>query len=230
MRVAWIKLSAAALVAAPAMLFWAPLEAADESGVHYVAEELGSRTKTAQATPSATKGGLSDSAVRVMSTYALSVLPDEYPAASGEMIKLDKSDPNTYLIPADDARRVIKVATRSAYAEVCNLPQLEKANFDTMIQSEQARNVWSREQLMFIHALHTFATSYFAGNATITTAPADGSAAANAGDGGTTTITPKKLECAPGQAEKVTAAINAYVQSASAQPQAPQAGGATGAN
>jgi hypothetical protein len=228
MRVAWIKLSTAMLVAAPAVLFFGPLQAGDETGVHFVAEELGSRTKTAEAAPAA-KGGLSDSAVRVMSTYALSVLPDEYPLASGEMVKLDKSDPNKYLIPIADARRVIKVATRSAYAEVCNLPQMEKANFDAMIQSEEARNTWSHEQLMFIHALHTFATSYLAGNATITSTPADGSAAANAAGDGTTTITPKKLECPPGQAEKVTAAINAYVQSAAAQP-APQAPAATGAN
>ena len=229
MRIAWAKLCAAASLAASAVLFCGSLQAADETGVRYVAEELGSRTKTAQATTSESKGGLSDSAVRVMSTYALSVLPDEYPTPSGEMAKLDKSDPNKYLIPTDDARRVIKVATRSAYAEVCNLPQMEKANFDTMIQSEQARNVWSHEQMMFIHALHTFATSYFAGNAKITTSPADGTAAANAGDGGTTTIQPRKLECPPGQAEKVTAAINAYVRSAAAQ-QAPQAPATTGAN
>jgi hypothetical protein len=229
MQIAWAKLGAAASLAATAVLFCGTLQAADETGVHYVDEELGSRTKTAQATTSAPKGGLSDSAVRVMSTYALSVLPDEYPSQSGEMIKVDKSDPNKYLIPTEDARQIIKVATRSAYAEVCNLPQMEKANFDTMIQSEQARNVWSHEQMMFIHALHTFATSYFAGNAKITTSPADGTAAANAGDGGTTTIQPRKLECPPGQAEKVTAAINAYIRSAAAQ-QAPQPPATAGAN
>lgn len=230
MPVAWTRWSAAALAAPLALLFGGPLWAADETGVHYVAEELGSRTKTADASAGAPKSGLSDSAVRVMSTYALSILPDEYPLKSGEMIKLDKSDPNVYLIPLDDARRVIKVATRSAYAEVCDLRELEKANFDTMIQGEEARKTWSQEQLMFIHALHTFATSYLAGNATITETPADGSAAANAGDGSTTTITPKKLDCPPGQKEKVAAAINAYVQSANAQLPAPQAPATSGAN
>ncbi len=76
---------------------------------------------------------------------------------------------------------------------------------------------------MFIHALHTFATSYFAGNVKITeqadnakanSMAKEGSAAANAANGAATTITTKKLECQPGQKEKVTAAINAYVQSA----------------
>ena len=53
------------------------------------------------------------------------------------MVKLDKSDPNKYLIPLDDARHVIRVATRSAYAEVCQLFELEKANFDAMIRTER---------------------------------------------------------------------------------------------
>ena len=77
---------------------------------------------------------------------------------------------------------------------------------------------------MFIHALHTFATSYFAGNVKITESltpqaehlAKEGAAAANAAKGGATTITTKKLECAPGQKEKVMAAINTYVQSAPA--------------
>ena len=102
-----------------------------------------------------------------MSTFALSILPDQVPDPSGEMVKLDKSDPNKYLIPLDDARRVIRVATRSAYAEVCQLFELEKANFDAMIRTERMR-AWTAEQMMFMHALHTFATSYFAGNVKIT--------------------------------------------------------------
>ena len=102
-------------------------------------------------------------------------------------------------------RRVhIRVATRSAYAEVCKLPELEKANFDAMIRGEKLRG-WTAEQMMFIHALHTYATSYFAGNVKITESDAgqsgdlakEGAAAANAAKGDATTITTKKLECAP---------------------------------
>jgi hypothetical protein len=221
MRVAWIEWSGAALTAALALLAGGPLNAADQAGVHYVAEELGNRTKPADTGKGASKG-LSDSAVRVMSTFALSIVPDQVPAGpGGQMVKLDKSDPNKYLIPIDDARQIIRVATRSAYAEVCQLPELEKANFDAMIRGEKLRG-WTAQQMMFIHALHTFATSYFAGNVKITESDAgqsgdlakEGAAAANAAKGAATTITTKKLECAPGQKEKVTAAINTYVQSA----------------
>ena len=207
MRVAWIHWSGAALTAALTLLAGAPLNAADEGSVHYVAEELGNRTKAPEAEQAAPKG-LSDSAVRVMSTFALSILPDQVPDPSGEMVKLDKSDPNKYLIPLDDARRVIRVATRSAYAEVCQLFELEKANFDAMIRTERMR-AWTAEQMMFMHALHTFATSYFAGNVKITeqaedakpnTAAKEGAAAANAANGAATTITTEEARM-PARAE-----------------------------
>ena len=117
------------------------------------------------------------------------------PDPSGELVKLDKSDPNKYLIPLDDARRVIRVATRSAYAEVCQLFELEKANFEAMIRTERMR-AWTAEQMMFMHALHTFATSYFAGNVKITEQgdgrkpdtrrERSGAAAANASQGAAT--------------------------------------------
>ena len=228
MRVAWIRSAVVALAPTLTLLTGGQLKAADETGVHYVAEELGARTKTPEGAQGASKG-LSDSAVRVMSTFALSILPDQVPAADGKMVKLDKSDPNKYLIPLDDARGVIRVATRSAYAEVCQLLDFEKANFDALIRSERAHG-WTPDQMMFIKALHTFATSYFAGNVKITeqadnpdkaAKPKEGApAAAKLADGATTTITAKKLECQPGQKEKVAQAISAYVQSAPPVPAA----------
>ena len=245
MRAAWIGWGAGALTAVLTLLSGGPLKAADETGVHYVAEELGNRTKTPETSEGAAKDKLSDSAVRVMLTFAISILPDEIPSKSGKMVKLDKSDPSKYLIPLDDARRVIRVATRSAYAEVCGLPEFEKANFETMLRSEQARQTWSTDQMRFIQVLHTFATSYFAGNVKITEeseTTGQGAAAANATNGSATTITTKKPECQPGQKEKVAAAINSYVQSnptsaptvppapAAAVPQAEPAPVAGGAN
>jgi hypothetical protein len=220
-----------------ALLLGSPLRAADQTGVRTAAEELGSRTKAPDAPAGAPKG-LSDSAVRVMSTFALSILPDQVPDGTGGKMKLDKSDPNKYLIPLDDARGVIKVATRSAYAEACNLPALEKSNFDALMRNEQARLVWSTEQMLFIQALHTFATSYFAGNVKITEQPDDPAAAKDAPaqpkDAAAAakpaapveTITGKKLLCSPEQKEKVTQAIGAYVAAAAPPviPPAPQAG------
>ncbi len=59
--------------------------------------------RTKPAAPEAQqKGGLSDSAVRVLMTYAFSIIPEEQPGPDGKPVKLDKSDPNKFLIP--DAR------------------------------------------------------------------------------------------------------------------------------
>jgi len=255
MQRACIQWGGAAAAAVLALLIGAPLRAADDSGVRTVAEELGQRTKPAGASDGDQKGGLSDSAVRVLMTYAFSIIPEETPGDDGKAIKVDKSDPNKFLIPTEDARRVIRVATRSAYAEVCELPELEKANYRTLMKGEEAKNAWTREQMLAINALHMFAVSYFTGSIKITTkeegedldppAPADGSAqsvskAAEApqakvpdpSEAAAETIAPARPQCSPDQKQKVTNAINAYVQAATAPPaQAAQPGpAASGSN
>jgi hypothetical protein len=186
MQVAWIQWSGAASAVALALLVGTPLRAADDNGVRPVAEELGQRTKPAANASGDQKGGLSDSAVRVLMTYAFSIIPDEAPGADGKAVKVDKTDPNKFLIPTEDARRVIRVATRSAYAEVCDLRDLERANYQTLMKGEAAKKIWTHEQLLAINALHMFAVSYFTGDIKITTKeeadPADPAAQAAPAD------------------------------------------------
>ena len=74
-----------------------------------------------------------------MSSLAFSILPNEFPGPDGKPVKVDKSEPNKFLIPVDDARRIIRVATRSAYAEACDLVDLERANYETLMKTEEAR-------------------------------------------------------------------------------------------
>ena len=233
MRRASIQWCWAAAAAVCTLLVAVPLTAAENSGVRPVAEELGQRTKPAAAPESEQKGGLSDSAVRVLMTYALSIIPDTYTGPDGKPVKVNKSDPNLFVIPVDDARRVIHVATRSAYAEVCDLKDLEQANFVTMMRGEEARK-WSKNQMLLISALHMFSVSYFTGNIRITTedepatagnSPAKGAGAAAVSKNGkpaqpaaanppapeTEVLTPKRPTCSPEQKVKVSNAINAYV-------------------
>jgi hypothetical protein len=213
-----------------ALLMGTPLHAADSATV-----ELDKRTKS-EGAPEGQTGGISDSAVRVLMTYALSIIPEEIPGPDGKRIKVDKSDVNKFMIPNDDARRVIRAATRSAYAEVCQLHELMQANYQALIRGEEAKNVWSKEQLMMINALHTFSASYFAGGLKITVTevedntPAAGAAAttvsksdeppeAPAASGPQTeTIAAPTPKCPPEQKQKVTESINAYVQAAKAAP------------
>ena len=157
----------AATAAVLVLLVGAPLKAADERGVRTAAEELGQRTKPAAAPEGQQKCGLSDSAVRVLMTYAFSIIPDEQPGPDGKPVKRDKSDPNKFLIPDEDARRVIRAATRSAYAEACELPDLAQANYQALFRSEAAKKTWTEQQLMMVNALFLFSASYFAGNVKI---------------------------------------------------------------
>jgi hypothetical protein len=203
-----------------------PLRAAESAGVRPVAEELGQRAAVPQGQQ---KGGLSDSAVRVLMSYAFSVIPDQQAGPDGKPVKLDKSDPNKFLIPDEDARRIIRAATRSAYADACGLPDLAQANHQALLRSEAARKVWSDPQFLMVNALYVFSASYFAGNVKIsegedaTGAPAAASPPKEAAPGQETSlVTPKRPQCPPEQKQKVMAAINAYVQSVPAGP-APKA-------
>ena len=227
MHMAWFQWGGAATAAVLALLTAAPLRAADDSGMRPVAEELGQRAAAA-APEGQQKGGLSDSAVRVLMTYAFSFIPEEKPGPDGKAVKVDKSDPNKFLLPNDDARRVIRAATRSAYAEACELPELAKANYQTLIKSEEARKVWSEQQLLMVYALHMFSASYFAGGVKISEAPegapADGTTTISKGDAsegadqGAEMVGPKRPQCPPEQKQKVMNSINAYVQAAPAPP------------
>ena len=236
------QITAAVCAAGLTLLASGPGWAADQTGIRTVAEELTQRTKPTEPADGQSKG-MSDSAVRVLLTYAQSILPEEAPGPDGKMQKVDKSDPNKFLIPIEDARRVIRAATRSAYAEACQLLELQRANYQALMKSEEAKKTWSRDQLLMINALHLFSTSYFAGTVQIAAkeesdpaAPASdgGTAVAKGGapEGGTQILAPKPPKCPPEQKQKVENAINAYVQAAqAAQPQAaPQPRAAAGAN
>jgi hypothetical protein len=230
MRVALIQLGgAASAVVLVLLLMTAPVKAEDAvPGMTAVAtEELDRRSKP----PEPQGGGLSESSVRVMMTYAFSLIPAEVPGPDGKPVKVDKTNPNEFFLPSGDARGVIRAATRSAYADACSLPDLAQANYKALIASEEARKVWSAEQLLMIEALHLFAVSYFTGNAKITEAAAspedgassegdDAGAAASQPDSGEAreVEAPPPPECPPEQKQKVTNAINAYVKAARATP------------
>jgi hypothetical protein len=220
MRFAWLHLGAAATAGVLALLAGEPLNAADAPGMRPVAEELGQRA--AAAAPEAQqKSGLSESAVRVLMTYAFSIIPDTQNGPDGKPVKVDKSDPNVFLLPVDDARRVIRAATRSAYAEACELEDLARANYMALMKSEQVKNTWSEPQLLMINALHMFSASYFSGNAKITEVPDEGASTVSKGapqdqQAGADLVAPKKPQCPPEQKQKVENAINAYVQAAQA--------------
>lgn len=106
----------------------------------------------------------SDRAVRVIVGFAWTLVPEEYPGKDGKKVKVDKSDPAKFMIPMEDARRVIRVAHRSANAQICDLPEHQTANYVKLMKREQDSDKWSKEQLLFINRLHLFTVQWLTGN------------------------------------------------------------------
>jgi hypothetical protein len=222
MTFAWFHRSGVAAITAASLFMGTPLYSADGAGT---STDLDKRTNA----PQSQAGGLSDSAVRVLMTYAVSIIPEEASGPDGTKRKVDKSDPNKFLIPTEDARRVIRAATRTAYAEICQLHDLQLANYRALMTGEEAKKAWSPDQLLMIDALHTFAASYFAGGLKISVTEVDENAPAGPAattvsksdlppqaprQGGTDTevIAAPTPKCPPEQKQRVTDSINAYVQ------------------
>ena len=224
MKFVWTQLGGATSAAIMTLLMSAAVGAAETAGTNLIAaDELDKRSKQAAGAPGQSKG-MSDSAVRVLMTYAFSIIPEDAKGPDGKPLMVDKSDPKPYFIPIGDARRVIRVATRSAYAEVCELPELGQANFDTMIKGEEARASWSPEQMQMINTLYVFSVSYFTGKIKITAKEeavdpsADGAPAEAATE---TIVSAEPPKCPAAQKQKVIKAINAYVQGAKTAPAKP---------
>ena len=219
MKRARVQLGGAVCAAVLALTISAPGLAADQPGFTTVAaEELDKRSKQPQ------KQGLSDTRVRVMLTYAFSLIPAETPGPDGKPVPIDKSDFNTFVIPNDDARQVIRAATRSAYADVCGMPELGEANLKALMTQESKKD-WTRKQMLMVEALHLFALSYFTGTAQIVEegSATDGGAMAVSKDSGSdeqvqprVTQAPPPPQCPPEQKAKVENAIRAYVEAVQA--------------
>ena len=102
----------------------------------------------------AKKGGPSDRAVRVLVSYTWQTMPAEIQKPDGTMVAVKGKDVDKFMIPMEDARRVVLIANRTADAQICDLPQHQVANHRTLMKKETESKKWSDEQLAFIHMLH----------------------------------------------------------------------------
>src|SRR5262245_27602169 len=99
---------------------------------------------------------LSDKSVLTLMRYAWGMVPDKFTTPLGKTIEVDKSKPSESIVPMDTARDVIRTARLSAYASLCELPEEQRANYQTFMRREEAKSKWSDQQLLFINQLHLF--------------------------------------------------------------------------
>ena len=99
---------------------------------------------------------LSDKSVLTLMRYAWGMVPEKFTTPTGKTIIVDKSKASEAIVPLDTAREVIRVARLSAYAQLCELPEEQRANYQTFMRREEAKSKWTDQQMLFINQLHLF--------------------------------------------------------------------------
>lgn len=107
---------------------------------------------------------LSEKSVRLLMEYAWALTPPKFTSPDGKTIKVDKSKPDDVIVSVDVAREVIKVARLSAYAQLCELAEEQRANYKTLMRREVAKSKWTDQQLLYISQLHLFTVMTLTGN------------------------------------------------------------------
>ena len=170
---------------------------------------------TAQTT-AAPKGGKENSAkeqlslksVKLITGFALTTIPSEIKQPDGTVLKIDRKNVKSIILPVDDARRIILVARNSAHAQMCDMPELQAENYLALMRAEQAKKKWSQEQMLFINRLHLFTVMWLTGN--VRFLEKDGKKEPEV------IAEPdknKKKDCSPEERENVKANIEAFLKS-----------------
>jgi hypothetical protein len=153
---------------------------------------------------------LSDKSVSVLMQYAWTMTPQKFTSPEGKTIEINKSKPNDVIVPVETAREVIRVARMTAYAQLCELAEEQRANYQTLMRREQARNKWSEQQLLYINQLHLFTVMTLTGKVQLVERDGDKEIVVHEGK-------PAKSEtCTDTEKQKVQAQIAAYIKSAPA--------------
>lgn len=147
---------------------------------------------------------LSDKAVKYLMSLTWAIMPDKIKGDGGKQVAIDKNKREEAQVPLEDARRVIMVARRSAHAQICKMPKLQKANYRTMMKLEMNSKKWSRKQVVYLNQLHLFTVMWLTGNVSI-----------SEDDSKTAKAKAKKKKaptCTPEQQVKVKAQIEKYLK------------------
>jgi hypothetical protein len=166
---------------------------------------------------------LSDKSVMTLMRYAWNMVPDKFTTPLGKTILVDRSKPSESFVPMETAREVIHVARLSAYAQLCELAEEQRANYQTFMRREQERGKWSDQQMLFINQLHLFTVMTLTGKVQLVEKDGDKQVVVQEGK-------PVKTEsCSDTEKKKIQAQIMAFVNAntppaaATAEPQGKRA-------
>jgi hypothetical protein len=152
----------------------------------------------------------SDNSVRMFMKYAWQLLPEKFTSPSGKTIVVDKSKPKTVEVPFEVSREAVKVGYYSAHAQMCNLLEEQRANYQTLM-ARHSSGKFSDQQQLFIQKLHQATVMIMTGKITFVEEeegklkPVQREAKTN-----------PTYECSDAKREMVKAQIAAYINAAPA--------------
>jgi hypothetical protein len=148
---------------------------------------------------------LSDKAVLTLMKYAWSMVPEKFTTPLGKTILVDRSKPSESIVPMETAREIIHVARLSAYAQLCELAEEQRSNYQTYMQREQAKGKWTDQQMLFINQLHLFTVMTLTGKVQLVEKDGDKQVVVQEGK-------PLKTQsCSDTEKQKIQAQIMAFV-------------------
>ncbi len=147
---------------------------------------------------------LSDKAVSKIMALAWQLMPGKIKTEDGNVIKIDRKNPKDVIIPMEDARRIIMTARLSAHAQICDLRDLQVANYRALMKQEIARKKWNRKQIVYINQLHLFTVMLVLGNVNVR----------REGEENKPLPAPKKQVCTEAQRKQVKEKIEAFLKTA----------------
>jgi len=110
---------------------------------------------------------LSDKSVQLLMQYAWALTPPKFTAPDGKIIEVDKTKPKDVIVSIDVARDVVRLARLTAYAQLCELAEEQRANYQTLMRREEAKSTWTDQQLLYISQLHLFTVMTLTGKVQI---------------------------------------------------------------
>jgi hypothetical protein len=149
---------------------------------------------------------LSEKSVLALMRYAWSLVPQKFTTPQGKVIEVDKSKPSDSVVPMETAREVIRVARMSAYAQLCELPEEQRANYQTLMRREEEKK-WTDQQMLYINQLHLFTVMTLTGKVQLVEKDGDKQVVVQEGKAS------KTESCTDTERKKVQAQIMAYVGS-----------------
>jgi hypothetical protein len=148
---------------------------------------------------------LSEKSVQLLMQYAWALTPPKFTSPDGKTIEVDKSKPKEVMVSVDVARDVIRVARLSAYAQLCELIEEQRANYQTMMRREVAKSKWTDQQLLYISQLHLFTVMTLTGKIQIVQKEGDKQVVVQQSKAA------KNTSCNDTERQRVKAQITAYI-------------------